>query len=204
MVSRSDALDLTISPSPHATFEQHNEELSATARTGECGLAPTTRFTHEKLEECQLSTRSQQADSGVCILRNGDLEKNLAGDSISSSDTSDVSVPGDQCTPLMSRSQEITFIFITCAAQFLSLSALNQTVAPVITLAHYYHVDNYGDLSWFSAAFSMAVGTFILPAGKFVSLLFCYRMFQVQHASKLAPFRGRAVSYHLKRAVIRR
>ncbi|KAF9736620.1 hypothetical protein PMIN06_003392 [Paraphaeosphaeria minitans] len=62
--------------------------------------------------------------------------------------------------------QELPFIFITCIAQFLSLSALNQTVSPVMVLAKYFKVEDYGNLSWFSASYSMSVGTFILPAGR--------------------------------------
>jgi hypothetical protein len=65
----------------------------------------------------------------------------------------------------MTRSREYGFIFITCIAQFLSLGALNQTVAPVMVLARHFHIEDYGTLSWFSASFSMSVGTFILPAG---------------------------------------
>ncbi|PSN65998.1 MFS general substrate transporter [Corynespora cassiicola Philippines] len=66
----------------------------------------------------------------------------------------------------MTRSREFAFIFITCIAQLLSLSALNQTVAPVIVLAKFFDIEDYGTLSWFSASFSMSVGTFILPAGR--------------------------------------
>ncbi|KAH7355794.1 YOR378W-like protein [Pyrenochaeta sp. MPI-SDFR-AT-0127] len=113
-----------------------------------------------------MSSNSGQADFEVIILPNNSLEKSLAGVSLSSSDTFDISNPEHECAPLTSRSHEFAFIFITCFSQFLSLCALNQTVAPVIGLAQYFHVDNYGELSWFSAAFSMTVGTFILPAGR--------------------------------------
>jgi hypothetical protein len=65
----------------------------------------------------------------------------------------------------MTSSREYAFIFITCIAQFMSLGALNQTVAPVMVLARHFHIEDYGTLSWFSASFSMSVGTFILPAG---------------------------------------
>jgi hypothetical protein len=68
--------------------------------------------------------------------------------------------------PGMSQIHEITFIMIVCLAQFLSLSGMNQTVAPVMILAEYFNISDYGTLSWFSAAYSMTVGTFILPAGK--------------------------------------
>jgi hypothetical protein len=68
--------------------------------------------------------------------------------------------------PCMSLIHQIAFIFIACLAQFLSLGAMNQTVAPVLVLAKYFDVHDYGNLSWFSAAYSMTVGTFILPAGR--------------------------------------
>jgi hypothetical protein len=74
--------------------------------------------------------------------------------------------PKQEPAPSMSTSQLVIFISITCASQLLSLSAMNQTVAPVMILARYFRVHNYGELSWFSAAYSMSVGTFILPAGK--------------------------------------
>ena len=68
--------------------------------------------------------------------------------------------------PGMSQIHEIAFIMIVCLAQFLSLGGMNQTVAPVMILAEYFNIHDYGTLSWFSAAYSMTVGTFILPAGK--------------------------------------
>jgi hypothetical protein len=78
----------------------------------------------------------------------------------------DIALP-ESSLPSMTRTREAAFIIITCISQFLSLSALNQTVAPVLVLADYFHVEDYGTLSWFSASFSMSVGTFILPAGMF-------------------------------------
>lgn len=72
--------------------------------------------------------------------------------------------------PQMTRGREYAFIFITCIAQFLSLGALNQTVAPVMVLARHFHIEDYGTLSWFSASFSMSVGAFILPAGMYRKL----------------------------------
>jgi hypothetical protein len=66
----------------------------------------------------------------------------------------------------MSSIHKIAFIFVACLAQFLSLGGMNQTVAPVMVLAKYFNIVDYGTLSWFSAAYSMTVGTFILPAGK--------------------------------------
>jgi len=66
----------------------------------------------------------------------------------------------------MSSLHTIAFVIITCSAQFLSLCGMNQTVAPVMILAEYFDIADYGTLSWFSAAYSLTVGTFILPAGE--------------------------------------
>lgn len=66
----------------------------------------------------------------------------------------------------LSSVHEVVFVFVLCLAQFLSLAAMNQTVAPMLILAKYFDIHDYGNLSWFSAAYSMTVGTFILPAGK--------------------------------------
>lgn len=74
--------------------------------------------------------------------------------------------PKSSITPSMSRIHEFAFLIVVCLAQFLSLGALNQTVAPVMILARFFHIHDYGTLSWFSAAYSMTVGTFILPAGR--------------------------------------
>ncbi|KAF2735793.1 MFS general substrate transporter [Polyplosphaeria fusca] len=97
-----------------------------------------------------------------------DLEKQYDSSTLHSSNASGVFTPADPppSPPAMTRIEEILFIFITCIAQFMSLSALNQTVAPVMVLADHFHIEDYGTLSWFSASFSMSVGTFILPAGR--------------------------------------
>ena len=68
--------------------------------------------------------------------------------------------------PGLSRLHTIAFVIVTCCAQFLSLGGMNQTVAPVMILAKYFDIADYGTLSWFSAAYSLTVGTFILPAGE--------------------------------------
>jgi hypothetical protein len=70
-------------------------------------------------------------------------------------------------TPKWSRSHEIAFIIIVCLAQFITLGALAQTVAPLSLIVEDLKVSNPGQLSWFTAAYSMTLGTFILPAGMY-------------------------------------
>jgi len=65
-----------------------------------------------------------------------------------------------------STTHEILFIANVCLAQFFSLAALAQTVSPLLLIGADLNVTNPGQLSWFTASFSMTLGTFILPAGK--------------------------------------
>lgn len=51
-------------------------------------------------------------------------------------------------------------------AQFLSLAGLSQSIAPLPILGASFGVTDEGLLSWYPAAFSLAVGTLILPAGR--------------------------------------
>ncbi|KAL9056375.1 MAG: hypothetical protein Q9162_002966 [Coniocarpon cinnabarinum] len=62
--------------------------------------------------------------------------------------------------------RDAAFIFTVCMAQFLSLAALAQSVAPLLIIGDTFGVTDPGQLSWYTAAYSLTVGTFILPAGR--------------------------------------
>lgn len=134
-------------------------------------LAQFRAFALESLSDFRTSPTSS-VNGPYSPSSDTDLEKQKDS-TIPSSNTSDVFIhqqAPDQpplSQPSISITREAAFIFITCIAQFLSLGALNQTVAPVMVLADYFDIEDYGTLSWFSASFSMSVGTFILPAGKY-------------------------------------
>ena len=51
-------------------------------------------------------------------------------------------------------------------AQFMSLAGLAQSVAPLFIIGDSFSVSDPGSLSWYAAAYSLTVGTFILPAGR--------------------------------------
>lgn len=68
--------------------------------------------------------------------------------------------------PSFSTFHELAFIINLCLAQFLSLATLAQTVAPLLIIGDSLGVHDLGQLSWFTAAFSLTVGTFLLPSGK--------------------------------------
>jgi hypothetical protein len=97
----------------------------------------------------------------------------------SSGDASPLPVKGDQ-TPRSTLSgrnetspwlRDAAFIVNTCLAQFLSLAALAQTVAPLLIIGADLQVTDPGLLSWFMAAFSLTLGTMILPAGRLGDML---------------------------------
>jgi len=67
---------------------------------------------------------------------------------------------------------EILFIFMICMAQFLSLAGLAQSIAPMEIIGSSFGVTDEAALSWYPASFSLTYGTFILPAGRLVSLNF--------------------------------
>lgn len=66
----------------------------------------------------------------------------------------------------LSKIREIAFIILVCMAQFLSLAGLAQTVAPLLIIGQTFNITNPGQLSWYTASYSLTVGTFILPAGR--------------------------------------
>lgn len=75
----------------------------------------------------------------------------------------------------MSPIHEVAFIFMICMAQFLALAGLAQSIAPLGIIGRSFGVTDEGELSWYPAAFSLTLGTFILPAGRLV----CRRSFGI-------------------------
>lgn len=65
-----------------------------------------------------------------------------------------------------SKPHEILFIANVCLAQLLSLACLAQTVSPLLIISSSLGVDHPGELAWLTAAYSMSLGTFIVPAGR--------------------------------------
>lgn len=59
---------------------------------------------------------------------------------------------------------------MVCMAQFLSLAGLAQSIAPLELIGRSFGVTDEAALSWYPASFSLTYGTFILPAGRLVSL----------------------------------
>ena len=84
---------------------------------------------------------------------------------------SDNEVPGaddlpKKGNPPFSLVHEIAFVAIICSAQLLTQAGFAQAIVPLHIIGESFGALNPGQLSWFTAAYSLTVGTFILIAGR--------------------------------------
>jgi MFS family permease len=68
--------------------------------------------------------------------------------------------------PPMSLIREIAFIFICCSGQLVTQAGLGQAIPIGHIIGRSFGNPSPGELSWFAAAYSLTVGTFILIAGR--------------------------------------
>ena len=61
---------------------------------------------------------------------------------------------------------EAAFVAVLCSAQLMTQAGLALSVAPMHIIATSFGTNNPGELSWFTAGYSLTVGTFILVAGR--------------------------------------
>ena len=69
-------------------------------------------------------------------------------------------------TPRTSMAFEVLFVSIICSAQLMTQAGLALSVVPMFIIGNSYGSSDPGQLSWFTAAYSLTVGTFILIAGR--------------------------------------
>ena len=84
--------------------------------------------------------------------------------------------------PDMPLLQEIAFVGTVVMAQFLSLAALGQGLAPREIIAHGLGVDGVGPQAWFTASFALTAGTFILVSGRLGDIFGHKRIFSSGYA----------------------
>ena len=68
--------------------------------------------------------------------------------------------------PPMSQMHEILFVMVICSSNIFTQASLGMAIVPLKTIGAGLGVSNPGGLSWFVAAYSLTVGTFILIAGR--------------------------------------
>lgn len=62
--------------------------------------------------------------------------------------------------------REIIFVTVVCMAQFMTQAALGMGIVPAHIIGASLNTTDPGELSWFPAAYSLTVGTFILVSGR--------------------------------------
>ena len=78
---------------------------------------------------------------------------------------SSLTSPHDE-TPRMGLPHEIVFVATISSAQLLTQACLAQSIVPLHIIGASFGISNPAYLSWMPAAYSLAVGTFILPSGR--------------------------------------
>ena len=83
-----------------------------------------------------------------------------------------------QPTTTYFKPREVLFIINVCLAQLLSLAGLAQTVGPVM-LSQIFDTRSPGLTAWPTAAYSLTLGSFILPAGRLGDMFGHKRIFLI-------------------------
>lgn len=91
-------------------------------------------------------------------------------------------VPTATKPPSFSKPHEYAFITVVVAAQLLTQACLAISIAPVHVIGASFNESNPGTLSWLPAGFSLTVGTFILPAGRWGDLFGHKKLFVIGYA----------------------
>ena len=79
--------------------------------------------------------------------------------------------------PPMGFAHEMLFIWVICSSNIFTQAGLGMTIAPLKIIGSGLGVSNPGGLSWFVAAYSLTVGTFILVAGRLGDMFGHKRLF---------------------------
>ncbi|KAL1633726.1 hypothetical protein SLS58_010947 [Diplodia intermedia] len=77
--------------------------------------------------------------------------------------------------PRASPAREALFVGILCTSQLLTQASLAQTIAILPFLSRAFGGASAGQQSWFTAAYSLTVGIFILPAGRVGDVLHAHK-----------------------------
>ncbi len=94
------------------------------------------------------------------------IEKESCSSSTSLGDGEDEKSDPPPPTSRMFTPREFLFVLNVCLAQFFSLAALAQTWAPLLDVARALHITQPGLMAWPTAAYSLTLGSRILPAGR--------------------------------------
>ena len=81
----------------------------------------------------------------------------------------------------VSKAREMALVFLVCNVQLVVLSGLGQAMAIELVIAEWFHQADPAGIAWYSAAFSLTVGTFILVMGRLGDMYGHKRLFVAGH-----------------------
>ncbi|KAL1881368.1 hypothetical protein VTK73DRAFT_4375 [Phialemonium thermophilum] len=74
---------------------------------------------------------------------------------------------------------EVAFVLLICLAQVLSLAGIAQAMSPASIIGRSFSDTTPGSMAWYSAAYGLTAGTFVLPAGRLGDLFGHKRVFNL-------------------------
>ncbi|KAG8528067.1 uncharacterized protein KY384_006983 [Bacidia gigantensis] len=89
-----------------------------------------------------------------------------ADEKSTSSEDVQTQTPKNVSSSKMNLPREVLFVFIICSSNILTQAGLGMVIDPLNIIGHSFGSPSPGQLSWFVAAYSLTVGTFILIAGR--------------------------------------
>ncbi|KAL9136941.1 MAG: hypothetical protein Q9175_001857 [Cornicularia normoerica] len=145
----------------------------------ESGTSTLQDQDHESQQQATLSDEKCQGknkEQGISILHGQDQDHELQhhtthdDDDSREEDKEQVDLSRIESTKSIAETlpvgKEILFVGLICCAQLTTQVGLAQCLAILHVIGDSYGLSNPGELSWFIAAYSLTVGTFILMAGR--------------------------------------
>lgn len=159
--------------SPHSPISLHSPSLKSPSFADEKGISPI--FPSETDLVSPTNGNKETSSSKFSRLRSyrNSIWSSKNGDEIPTGSEvpkvpelrSPTPAPEDP-GPGLSKAREVLFVFNICLAQLFSLAGLAQSFAPLVILSDSFNVTDPGQMSWYTAAYSLTLGSFILPAGR--------------------------------------
>lgn len=78
-----------------------------------------------------------------------------------------------------SLAQEVAFVALICIAQLCMLAGMAQALVPGYLIGATFRGTTPGDLAWYSAAYGLTAGTFVLPSGRLGDVFGHKKMFLI-------------------------
>ncbi|KAL5916480.1 hypothetical protein ACKVV1_006117 [Pyricularia oryzae] len=84
---------------------------------------------------------------------------------------------GDDSPYGFSLGREYAFVSMVCISQVLMLAGIAQAMVPAHIIGNSFPNTTFGDMAWYSAAYGLTAGTFVLPSGRLGDLFGHKKMF---------------------------